>query len=580
MVGDAGAGGTAGLVPAPGAGDAAAGKFLKADGVWTAIAGGGDMLAATYDPNTDGVIAAAQLDTTVIVEGDVDDVPVNGVTTAPISSNWAFDHDAATTGTHGVGAGTIAKTADIAATKLDDFTAPDDNTDLDVSTTKHGLAPKAVAPAAGLINVYGIANAETAITNKPLFDATSPTTQAFGDAAAVGTATVSARRDHKHAMMADPSGNLIAKALVTEQGDIIYASAASTPAALPHGTAGQVLQSGGHAANPSWLTVDNTAGGTDASIAPVTSNVLYDHGVATTGVHGVGAGTIAKTADITATKLDDFATPDANTDLNANTTNHGLLLQATSPAAGLYNYVGITNGETAYTNKALFDATDPSTQALGDAAAVGTAAVAARRDHKHAITAVGHSIADNAVVTVDDAAAADNDFAVFTANGIEGLPTATVLTNLLATKLTVNDSIILPDVGIADTKYSGIVEAGTAGAALAVGDICYFAVADSKWELAKADAAATSFGKIGICVLAANENAATTMLLWGKARFNDAFPNLTVGAPVFISAATAGDITSTAPSGTLNFVVRIVGYGNTADELFFCPDNTYIELAS
>lgn len=34
LVGDSGAGGTKGVVPAPGAGDAAAGKFLKADGTW------------------------------------------------------------------------------------------------------------------------------------------------------------------------------------------------------------------------------------------------------------------------------------------------------------------------------------------------------------------------------------------------------------------------------------------------------------------------------------------------------------------------------------------------------------------
>jgi hypothetical protein len=38
------------------------------------------------------------------------------------------------------------------------------------------------------------------------FDATAPSTQAFGDSAAVGTATVAARRDHKHAMMANPAG--------------------------------------------------------------------------------------------------------------------------------------------------------------------------------------------------------------------------------------------------------------------------------------------------------------------------------------------------------------------------------------
>ena len=34
MVGDSGSGGTAGAVPSPGSGDAAAGKFLKADGTW------------------------------------------------------------------------------------------------------------------------------------------------------------------------------------------------------------------------------------------------------------------------------------------------------------------------------------------------------------------------------------------------------------------------------------------------------------------------------------------------------------------------------------------------------------------
>jgi hypothetical protein len=34
MLGDTGSGGTGGAVPAPGAGDAAAGKFLRADGSW------------------------------------------------------------------------------------------------------------------------------------------------------------------------------------------------------------------------------------------------------------------------------------------------------------------------------------------------------------------------------------------------------------------------------------------------------------------------------------------------------------------------------------------------------------------
>lgn len=43
VVGDSGAGGTKGLVPAPSAGDAAAGKFLKADGTWQVGSTVGDL---------------------------------------------------------------------------------------------------------------------------------------------------------------------------------------------------------------------------------------------------------------------------------------------------------------------------------------------------------------------------------------------------------------------------------------------------------------------------------------------------------------------------------------------------------
>lgn len=44
FVGDSGSGGTKGLVPAPASGDAAAAKFLKADGTWTAPASSGDVV--------------------------------------------------------------------------------------------------------------------------------------------------------------------------------------------------------------------------------------------------------------------------------------------------------------------------------------------------------------------------------------------------------------------------------------------------------------------------------------------------------------------------------------------------------
>jgi hypothetical protein len=159
--------------------------------------------------------------------------------------------------------------------------------------------------------------------------------------------------------------------------------------------------------------VENTAHSTDAHTMTIDGVDVSAHDVATTGVHGVGAGTIAKTADITATKLDDLATPDANTDLNANTTNHGLLLQATAPGAGLMNFVGLTNGETAYLNKPLFDTTNP--EALG-AAAPGTSLIAARRDHVHAAPVGGD-------ITTDGSWAAKGDLIVGT-----GENTAAILT--------------------------------------------------------------------------------------------------------------------------------------------------------
>jgi hypothetical protein len=131
----------------------------------------------------------------------------------------------------------------------------------------------------------------------------------------------------------------------------------------------------------------------------------------------------------------------------------------------------------------------------------------------------------------------------------------------------------------ADGKYSGIVRAGTAGAALSFGDLCYLDPTDSRWGLADANSAAAADGDargiLGICVLAAvGDGSATKMLLWGVVRADTAFPTFTVNAPVYVGE-TAGDVVVTQPS-TSGVVIRIVGIGMTGDELFFNPDNTWI----
>jgi len=246
-----------------------------------------------------------------------------------------------------------------------------------------------------------------------------------------------------------------------------------------------------------------------------------------------------------------------------------------------------STGGQAYSYVAHKDSHDPEdgadpldTAAAGEivgvaAAATGTAHSFARSDHTHQIQ---HSIADNHVVTVDDAGAADDEYARFTANGIEGRTASEVYTNLLAQTLLENDAIKLDSALSDDGKYNGITRAGVAGATLAFGDIVYYAVADGRWELAGADSAAKTQGMLGVCVLAAGSDGdATNILLIGMVRAA-AFPAFTAGAPVFLST-TDGDCSSTAPAKATGDCVRVIGQAWTADELWFCPSADWYEYA-
>jgi hypothetical protein len=61
MVGDSGSGGTKGLVPAPSAGDAAAGKYLKANGTWATPSAGGNSPGAFSFTNQTGVTMSSSV---------------------------------------------------------------------------------------------------------------------------------------------------------------------------------------------------------------------------------------------------------------------------------------------------------------------------------------------------------------------------------------------------------------------------------------------------------------------------------------------------------------------------------------
>ena len=136
-----------------------------------------------------------------------------------------------------------------------------------------------------------------------------------------------------------------------------------------------------------YVDVDNFSANsyglcTDAELTSYVKFVGGKTGAGTTALYVIPSATNKYVTEdqLAATKLDDLAAPDNNTDRNASTTAHGLLLVATAPTSGLRNVVAIDNGETVYKNAALFDATTP---AMDGTAATGSAMAAARRDHVH-----------------------------------------------------------------------------------------------------------------------------------------------------------------------------------------------------
>lgn len=140
-----------------------------------------------------------------------------------------------------------------------------------------------------------------------------------------------------------------------------------------------------------------------------------------------------------------------------------------------------------------------------------------------------------------------------------------------------NTSIALDPAGSADGKYTGITVTGTGGATIAFGDLVTLDKDDSRWELVDISVAAAATGDargiIGIAVTSSTDGGAITVMLRGIIRADANFPTLTIGAAVY--ASTTGDVVVAQPT-TADYVIRIVGFGLTADEMYFCPDNTWI----
>lgn len=170
--------------------------------------------------------------------------------------------------------------------------------------------------------------------------------------------------DAQGRITAASNGSVIAPSLLTATGDIIFASAASTPAALPIGSAGQVLTVVGGV--PAWANASSSLSGFTNSVTPFNTGLGFQAGNALTSL------SVANTA-IGYQALDVEASGDYNTALGH--TALGSQNGATgNTAIGALAGAAITTG----TNNVFigYNAGDAAT-GLSQAVAIGSGALSA-----------------------------------------------------------------------------------------------------------------------------------------------------------------------------------------------------------
>ena len=147
-----------------------------------------------------------------------------------------------------------------------------------------------------------------------------------------------------------------------------------------------------------------------------------------------------------------------------------------------------------------FDATAPSAQAFGDAATVGAAAVAARRDHKHAMMAAPTLPATKAPVSNQPLLSYDSATGLFTQGGLTAGPATQITETFGPTVLTVG--------AIADGQFARRVGSTLVGAAPGAGSfVATQVVVDlgstpgDEFEVTVTDGACTSASKV-VCSMA------------------------------------------------------------------------------
>tara|TARA_Y100000593_G_scaffold52649_1_gene98798 strand:- start:198 stop:1700 length:1503 start_codon:yes stop_codon:yes gene_type:complete len=185
------------------------------------------------------------------------------------------------------------------------------------------------------------------------------------------------------------------------------------------------------------------------------------------------------------------------------------------------------------------------------------------------------SVAEHGATTISttDAAATAADLTI-SADGNITLTTPDLhySTSIKRRKMTVSSST--------DNDHDGdVVYFGTGSTT--EGEICYLNTDGSNnpiWTAAQANAESTSTNLLAIAL--GTDPATDGMLLRGMYTLDHNTGDNNYGTPVYLSDTVAGNTISTAPSSN-NDVVRVIGYkmGND-DEMWFCPDNTWVVVSA
>jgi hypothetical protein len=285
FVGDSGSGGTKGLVPAPAAGDAATGKFLKADGAWTVPSGGGTVVGPVSSTDNalvvwDGVTGQLVKNSVVIYTtgalSGITDIANSGtiITDGSIKSKTSLILE-----DPGAGTNTVTHIAGI------------------VSSSYSITWPTAVAAASNSVLVSSNAGVLTYVVAASANTA-SAIVQRDGSgnfAAGIITATLTGN------VTGDLTGNVTGNVTGTASGNTTYSAnnhgvvlSSSTNAMTvlaPDASTVKALISGGASANPAWGVLAIGGGGTGQATKAAAFDALSPMSAGGDIIYGGASGT-------------------------------------------------------------------------------------------------------------------------------------------------------------------------------------------------------------------------------------------------------------------------------------------------